>query len=582
MSEQRPRNAYVPLRVRFRSPRERAQWERMLSQHSSPGNERGQAQAATVNAPVSLGTLQDVQHTRQIKELIRLGNILRAELGLDEVLQQIVAAISTCTGFRRAVINLIQEDSEHLSSVAFTGVSAENQQILRDAQDPVEKMARFMRPEFRMSQSYFISHEHAGEFTDFVTVTQAAEDDYVIDTGGWHPDDMFIVPLYSPRKKKLLGFLSLDDPEDGKIPTLESIEAVELFANQAAVAIDSAFIFQEREAERKALEEAIALLRADLEQVQRGDLRVRIRAEHEKIRPLGDAINTMIEEISSILGEVQVVTQAVDEHTRAVQHRSELLVRDASQQEREVGHISLTVEEIATTMNELSERASKLSQVAVEAMDVTLDGQNATMRAVEGMGKVRETTLLSAHVMKRLSESGQEINEAVIAITDLTTRMNLLALNAAIEATRAGEHGQGFAVVAQEIRTLAVNSANSARKIAADIRTIQEQTTAASHSVEQNTHEVVNQTELVTQMGVALDAIGVVTEQMLGLVQSICGAADRQTEGSQVVSGAIEQIAQMTREITQHMRHMQQSLAHMVELTNSLRSRLAFFRISER
>ncbi len=437
-----------------------------------------------------------------------------------------------------------------------------------------------MRPQYRISQSYFISHEYASEFADLVSVIQTTEEQY--EAGGWHPDDMFIVPLYSPRKKKLLGILSLDDPEDGKIPTLESIEVVELFANQAAIAIDSAFIFQEREAERKALEEAIAALRVDLEQIQRGDLRVRIHAEHEKIRPLGDTINTMIEEISSILSDVQRVTQAVDEHTRDVQHSTDLLVRDASQQEREVGHISLTVEEIAVTMNELSKRADKLAQVAIESQDVTHDGQNAAMRAVEGMGKVRETTLLSAHVMKRLSESGQEINEAVNAITDLTTHMNLLALNAAIEATRAGEHGSGFAVVAQEIRTLAVNSANGARKIATDIRTIQQQTISVSQSVEQNTLEVVNQTELVTQMGVALEAIGIVTEQMMGLVQGICAAADRQSEGSHMMTGAVQQISLMTSEIAQQMRRMQQSLANMVELTNSLRARLSIFRISER
>jgi methyl-accepting chemotaxis protein len=560
MSERRPHSLYVPLRVRFRSPHE---------QQAMPA----------VDTLAKMGSFSSTQHTRQIKELIRLGNILRAELGLDEVLNQIVAAISTCTGFRVAVINLLQEDGEHLSSVAFAGVSPENQHILRNAYDPVEKMARFMRPQYRISQSYFISHEHAAEFADLVTVTQTTGEHYV--AGGWHPDDMYIVPLYSPRKNKLLGFLSLDDPEDGKLPTLESIEVVELFANQAAVALDSAFIFQEREAERKALEEAIVLLRSDLEQVQRGDLRVRIHAEHEKIRPIGDAINTMIEEISSILGDVQKVTQSVDEHTRDVQHRTELLVRDANQQEREVRHISLTIEEIAAAMNEFSERASKLSQVAVEAKDVTYDGQNAAMRAVEGMAKVRDTTLLSAHVMKRLSESGQEINEAVIAITDLTTRMNLLALNAAIEATRAGEHGAGFAVVAQEIRTLAVNSASAARKIASDIRTIQQQMTSVSQSVEQNTHEVVNQTELVSQMGVALEAIGIVTEQMMGLVQDICAAANRQAAGSYIMTEAVQQVFQMTGQSAQQMHDMQQSLAHVLELITSLRSRLSIFRISQ-
>src|SRR5260370_3161303 len=112
---------------------------------------------------------------------------------------------------------------------------------------------------------------------------------------------MLIVPLFSPRQKKLLGVLSLDNPEDGKIPTVESIEMLELFANQAAIAIDNARIFDEREAERVALEEAIALLRRDLERVQRGDLRVRVRTSHEQLQPVEEAINAMIEKISEIL-----------------------------------------------------------------------------------------------------------------------------------------------------------------------------------------------------------------------------------------------------------------------------------------
>ncbi|MFL5588336.1 MAG: methyl-accepting chemotaxis protein [Ktedonobacteraceae bacterium] len=576
MSEQRPQNWYLPLRVRFRSPAEQTRLDR--EHETAPAIGGSQALRSHV---VGVATDPDAQRrTRQIKELIRLGNILRAELGLNEVLQQIVASISACTGFRISVINLIEESGDTLSSVAFAGVSEENERVLRDAHDPVEKIFKLMRPEFRISQSYFISHEYGDVFSDYVSVVQKRVDDY--EASGWHPDDMLMVPLFSPRRRKLLGFLSLDDPENGKIPTVESMEVAELFANQAAIAIDNARIFQEREAEHRALEEGIALLRDDLEQIQRGDLRVRVRSTHEKLQPISEAINVMVEEMSGVLGNVQKVTHAVDELTRDVQRSSDLLVRDADQEKRQMQHISRAVDEIANTMTQLSRSAAELSRVAVEAMDVTLDGQSAVDRAVDGMAKVREATMLSARIMKRLGESGQEINETVLTITDLTTRMNLVALNAAIEATRAGEHGQGFAAIAQEIRTLAVHSAEAARKVAFHIRAIQRETAAISQSVEQNTLEAVKQTELVTQTGVALDAIGVVTEQMAGLVQGICAAADNQAQGSQLVVTAVNQISEMTSEMAQHMRHMQQSLGYLVELTNSLRSRMSVFRINER
>ncbi len=571
MSERRQQGWSVPLRVRFRSPAEQAQWER---EHGTFRDSRPLPAGETSVATEAL------RHTRQIKELIRLGIILRAEAGLSEVLQQIVASTSVCTGFRILVIHLIEEGSDALSPLAFAGMAEENERVLRQVRRPVEHVLRLMRPEFRISQSYFIPHEYMDDFSAIVSVTDKTSDDY--EPGGWHPDDALIVPLFSPRKQKLLGFLSLDDPEDSKVPTLESIEVAELFANQAAIAIDNARIFQEREAEHRSLEEACTFLLNDLEQIRRGDLRVRIQSAHEKLQPIAGAINVMVAEISDILGNVQKVTRAVDEHTREVQHSSELLVRDASQQELQVQHISHTIDGIAGTIHQLSSGAGELSRVVLEAVDVTVEGQSAIDRAVDGMGQVRESTLLSARIMKRLGESGQEINETILTMTDLTTRMNLVALNAAIEASRAGEQGQNFALIAQEIRTLAVHSAEAARKVATHIRSIQRETTAISQSVEQNTLEAVKQSELVTQTGVALDAIGAVTEHLANLVEGICMTTDGQAKGAELVVDAVEHISQMTIEINQHMKYMQQSLGHLVELTNSLHARLSVFRIAER
>src|SRR5437016_4285808 len=140
MSEQRPQNWYLPLRVRFRSPTEQTQLKREASPALGDSPALQSHLAGAANDPGA------VQRTRQIKELIRLGNILRAELGLNEVLQQIVASISACTGFRISVINLIEERSGTLSSVAFAGVSPENERVLREAHDPVEKLFKLMRP----------------------------------------------------------------------------------------------------------------------------------------------------------------------------------------------------------------------------------------------------------------------------------------------------------------------------------------------------------------------------------------------------------------------------------------------------
>ena len=579
MSEKKQQNLFVPLRVRFRSPEEQAQWKKVHAAPmlpSYPSIDDNDALEPPI-IPLPKGT-ESAQRTQQIKELIRLGNVLRAESGLNEVLQQVVASISTCTGFSMAVINLVEDNSDKTSPVAFAGGLEEGNRLISENPLTVEQMHRLMRMEFRISQSYFIPHQYADLYADVVGSVDKSVDDY--EPGGWHPEDLLIVPLFSPRQKKLLGVLSLDDPEDGRIPTVENMEMIELFANQAAIAIDSARIFQEREAERVALEEAIVLLRRDLEQVQRGNLRVRVQSSHEKLQPVVEAMNIMIKEISEILGSVQMVTQAVDEHAQDVQRSSEILVRDTAQQERQVEHISHIVDEMADTLKSVTEHAETVSFVARDASDVTTEGQNKVVRATDGMRQVRETTMHSARIMKRLGESGQEINDTVMEITDLTTRMNLLALNAAIEAVRAGEQGQGFAAIAQEIRTLAVHSAEASRKVAARLRAIQNETAAVSQSVEQNIQQVVIQTELVTQTGVSLEAISIVTEQMADLMQNTCTAAESQSQSSRLVVYAVEEISRMTGEIAGQTGNLNQSLAHLVELTNSLRSRMSVFRVS--
>jgi methyl-accepting chemotaxis protein len=579
MSEKQQQNLFVPLRVRFRSPVEQTQWklEHAASPLPSyPSIEDYQALEPPI-IPLPKGT-ESAQRTQQIKELIRLGNVLRAETGLNEVLQQVVASISTCTGFRIAVINLVEDNSDKTSPVAFAGASEEGQRIIRESPLTIDQMHRFMRSEFRISQSYFIPHQYAEMYADVVGSVDKSVDDY--EPGGWHPEDMLIVPLYSPRQKKLLGVLSLDDPEDGRIPTVESMEMVELFANQAAIAIDSASIFQEQESERVALEEAIDSLCREMEQLRHGDLRVRVQSSHQKLQPIVETMNIMIEETSEVLGSVQMVTRAVDEHVHDVQRSSEVLVRDTTQQERQVEHISHVVDEMAGTLRSITEHAETVSFVARDASDVTTEGQNKVVRATDGMRQVRETTMHSARIMKRLGESGQEINDTVMEITDLTTRMNLLALNAAIEAVRAGEHGHGFAAIAQEIRTLAVHSAEASRKVAARLRAIQNETSAVSESVEQNIQQVVIQTELVTQTGVSLEAISIVTEQMADLMQNICTAAESRSESSRLVVDAVEEISRMTGEIAGQTGNLNLSLAHLVELSNSLRSRMSVFRVA--
>ena len=89
------------------------------------------------------------------------------------------------------------------------------------------------------------------------------------------------------------------------------------------------------------------------------------------------------------------------------------------------------------------------------------------------------------------------------------------------------------------------------------------------------------QTELVMQTGVALEAVSEITEQFSELIEGVCSNADSQSQSTQLVVSTVKEIERMTEGITQHMLGMQQSLQQLIDLTNSLRSRMALFRINE-
>src|SRR5215469_5270108 len=259
MAEQKTQTRYVPLRLRFRAS-------------SGTISTLGDSLRYTQPLVLDLSNASEAErHAQQIKELIRLGNLLRADLSLDEVLQQIVTSTAACTGFRVLVMRLLDEEVRQLTTVAFNGVPEEGQRMLRAAPVSWETLQGLMQPEFRLSQSYFISHQHVGRYAEKLLILSKPAHEY--ETGTWHPDDLLFVPLYSPREQKLLGTISLDDPMDGKVPTIESIELAQLFVNMAAIAIDNALLFQEREEERMALEEAISMFCEDVEALQKGDFR---------------------------------------------------------------------------------------------------------------------------------------------------------------------------------------------------------------------------------------------------------------------------------------------------------------------
>ncbi len=197
--------------------------------------------------------LMSRRRSARIKKVLEIAKSINSNLSLDKVLHEIVHAVSDAVGFRIVLLRVLNEEENTFEARAFAGLSREA--IHKLEQHPVrrEEFESWLHEEFRISRSYFISHDkHFWPADDEEGVTP---DLGVRLEGEWHPEDVLFVPLYT-KDGAVMGYLSVDDPIDRKPPTRETIEVLEILATQAVVAVQNAALYERLHGSMRQLEEA--------------------------------------------------------------------------------------------------------------------------------------------------------------------------------------------------------------------------------------------------------------------------------------------------------------------------------------
>jgi len=234
----------------------------------------GFVQALADQASVAIGNAQryreQVQQAEQLRRradqltsVLQVGNVLRTDLTLDEILTEIAYAITEGTAFDAVLINVVEGDPPIVRRAAGAGIPLPMLQELMAVRQPLEKFRPIMRDDLRISQSYFVPRELRAEvFRDWHVVTLELPEEEERGENEWHTGDEFFVPMRG-TDGAFLGYISLNAPRDRQRPTRRVAEDLEIFANQAAIAIENARLFDslERrvETQRGLLEMATAL-----------------------------------------------------------------------------------------------------------------------------------------------------------------------------------------------------------------------------------------------------------------------------------------------------------------------------------
>lgn len=243
----------------------------------------------------------------------------------------------------------------------------------------------------------------------------------------------------------------------------------------------------------------------------------------------------------------------VNQSAEVIDQLSQAVGQIASGAGEQVNHVNITagiLGQVASSIQEVANSAQAVSLAAEQTSEAAKAGGLAVQHSVQGMERIRQKVFETASRIKELGDHSNQIGEIIQVIDDIAEQTNLLALNAAIEAARAGEHGKGFAVVADEVRKLAERSGKATKEIAELITNIQKGTDRAVEAMEEGTGEVEAGSKLTEEAGAALEAILKMVKQTYDQVQSISAAAEQISASSAEMVGAMDTVAAITQQNT--------------------------------
>lgn len=332
----------------------------------------------------------------------------------------------------------------------------------------------------------------------------------------------------------------------------------------------------------------IRKLQVLMKQAGDGDLTVQgdYRSKDE-VGQLNASFNDMTSTLRTILQQVTNTSELVaasseeltansEETTKATEmiaHTMEEMANGSTQQIQSVEETVVIVKEVSTGVTQIAANARQVEITANEASEKAVHGNEAIGQAISQMKSINNTVNGLSGVVRGLGEKSNEIGQIIESITNIASQTNLLALNAAIEAARAGEQGRGFAVVADEVRKLAEESAKSAQQIASLISSIQGQTHEAVQSMDLATEEVNTGISVVNKAGESFQQIQHSVSQVANEIQEVSIAIEQISKSTDQIVSNVDVIAEVSETVSAGTQNVsaasEEQLASMEEIASS-------------
>ncbi|MDV6378276.1 methyl-accepting chemotaxis protein [Sporosarcina sp. GW1-11] len=268
----------------------------------------------------------------------------------------------------------------------------------------------------------------------------------------------------------------------------------------------------------------------------------------QSMHDLLDEINKVAETVSAQSEELTQSANEVKAGTAQITITMEDLAHGTESQAMNASTLSSAMETFASKVMLANENGDYIHRSSNEVLEMTNTGSKLMTSSSEQMTVIDKIVQDAVVKVEGLDKHTQQISELVSVIQDIASQTNLLALNAAIEAARAGEHGKGFAVVADEVRTLAEQSAVSVTNITEIVKQIQTESSFVATSLREGYKEVEEGTNQIERTGETFDTISVAVTEMVDRIRAVSDDLRALSENSQEMNKAVEEIADITHQ----------------------------------
>ena len=336
---------------------------------------------------------------------------------------------------------------------------------------------------------------------------------------------------------------------------------------------------REKDSKERLQQQVIKLL-SDVRPALDGDLTVRAPITDTEVGTVASAYNTTLQSLQRIVLEVKQAADQVGQTSQQSETSVSLLKQQAQQQAESLHQTLQQVKKMISSTEDVVSDAQQVEAAVQQANQTVKIGDAAIDHTVGSIMSIRTTVAETNQRIKRLSESSQKISKVVSLISHFTNQTQLLALNASIEATRAGEYGQGFSVVADEVRSLARQSATAATEIEQLVQDIQVNTAEVSTAMETGIQQVAEGTNLVTSTREHLTDIVKVTEQISHLIKGITKTTDKHATEFKDIAGTVDEAAEIAYQTSTSSEELAQSIHQLLSTAEALQKNTDKFKVN--